>query len=621
MKIYPTFKLVVFVIASSAYAATHELTLSATEYPIDSVNLYPSNRADISRVFPLHLHQGENIVLITQLSSGIISSDLQIKASAPFKTTLKGVASAKKPRHPSYGDGYGQDEDEELKELRRRRGDAELKERRLDLRYDTLYEYTRAMKPANTNLSDFSASLEYFEEEATRLRSLIHSTRADVKRLREEETALEAKKGGNKDLRSSVTVKIWAEKAGDAVVSLKYGVKGAKWKPVYDARVVEEGTWSAKLEYGAVVEQSTGEDWIDVDLILATSQPSFSPIPPTLDPWFLSPPSYIPPQRRGAQQFNVKYSKMVTHDEFLGDDEDELMGAGMPENVMMDLPSPLEEAEKMQEAGVNQAQVGKQSQLSVSLEVPGKTTILSRSSTSAHSSGRNGKKEDQTVSIAEWKMEADMEWLVVPSKDTEVYLTAKVKNDLYPLLPGPLAIYLHDAFVARSSFDSMISPGETFNLHLGVDRAIRVEYPPLRRHRASRGLLQGSLTKMDAWKMEQYIKIINSHPPSPKEKEDGITIKVAERIPMSTDSRIQVRLLHPPLPMPLPAMSTNEEEKGASQKIASIDGANGRNVTAKWKDEKKHEIEWTLTLDGGSEEEIRLEWEVVAQAGMGIQGF
>lgn len=53
-------------------------------------------------------------------------------------------------------------------------------------------------------------------------------------------------------------------------------MKNANWKPSYDFRVqtnAKDGTQKLKLVYFGRIQQKTGEDWKDAEIILSTGQP------------------------------------------------------------------------------------------------------------------------------------------------------------------------------------------------------------------------------------------------------------------------------------------------------------------------------------------------------------
>src|SRR5262249_14683947 len=75
------------------------------------------------------------------------------------------------------------------------------------------------------------------------------------------------------------------EPAGPIAVDLTYVTRRAQWMPHYDARhMPAEGDRPERIELTSVamVRQSTGEDWIGVELIATTARPPPSKPPPRL---------------------------------------------------------------------------------------------------------------------------------------------------------------------------------------------------------------------------------------------------------------------------------------------------------------------------------------------------
>ena len=83
-----------------------------------------------------------------------------------------------------------------------------------------------------------------------------------------------------------VVVNIDSENATKGKLLLSYWMNNAGWNPSYNARV-SDITEPLKLEYQALVYQTTGEDWEDVGLSIATGTPSKNRSKPQLQPWSL----------------------------------------------------------------------------------------------------------------------------------------------------------------------------------------------------------------------------------------------------------------------------------------------------------------------------------------------
>lgn len=82
-------------------------------------------------------------------------------------------------------------------------------------------------------------------------------------------------------------VRVQCPKQTAANLTLTYQVAGAGWYPSYDARVNSVSD-PLELEYKANVYQSTGEDWDNVQLTVATGSPNLNRKQPRLLPWYIS---------------------------------------------------------------------------------------------------------------------------------------------------------------------------------------------------------------------------------------------------------------------------------------------------------------------------------------------
>lgn len=89
--------------------------------------------------------------------------------------------------------------------------------------------------------------------------------------------------------RVTVSVELPAGASGPLSVELTYLTKKAQWMPIYDARHLAGPKDKERLSLTgiALVRQSTGEDWTDVELIATTARPPLSEPPPELKPLFV----------------------------------------------------------------------------------------------------------------------------------------------------------------------------------------------------------------------------------------------------------------------------------------------------------------------------------------------
>jgi uncharacterized protein (TIGR02231 family) len=156
----------------------------------------------------------------------------------------------------------------------------------------TLAEEMRNPKPATAAwggaLDGLRARRAALDGERRKLDAALRGLRRDDDRLGRELAHL-GSAGAARGTRA-VTVTIDCRGLGQVTAGLSYVVPGATWQPEYDldftpAGRAKVGAGTARLTVGAVVRQSTGEDWTDARLTLSTARPKLgaeAPLPAPL---------------------------------------------------------------------------------------------------------------------------------------------------------------------------------------------------------------------------------------------------------------------------------------------------------------------------------------------------
>lgn len=243
-------------------------------------------------------------------------------------------------------------------------------------------------------------------------------------------------------IRINVVVEAAAET--DLELEVTYSVIGASWSPLYDIRLVDD---KVSVGYLANVQQTTGEDWPEVQLALSTARPAVSTTIPELNPWYLD--VYRPPMPKmmrmaspvagGAADmaFAAAPAQMAA--------TNELRSEAVP-------PPPVEVATAtVEEAGA-----------SVTFRVTRAVGIPSDGS------------PHKTV-ITNLDLGAELDYVTVPKIAEEAYLRAKITNTSPTiLLAGPANIFHGDEFVGTTALEIVV-PNEEFEVQLGVDDRIKVE--------------------------------------------------------------------------------------------------------------------------------------------------
>jgi uncharacterized protein (TIGR02231 family) len=343
---------------------------------------------------------------------------------------------------------------------------------------------------------------------------------------------------------AEVTAALEASAATRAEVEFSYHVSGASWRPLYDLAL--DGKRLA-VSYLAEVAQQTGEDWPAVELVLSTARRGLHQTLPELNPWYIgrAQPVPRPPARRPMS---------------LGREAPQ-PGARVPMAAMAaDAGAALAD---LAEAAPLTAEPGEAG--------AGLTYRVQRPLAVPADGGPH-----KTV-LAQFALDAALDYLAVPVLAAEAYLRATVTNtSSLLLLPGPARIF-HDAkFAGETSLDTVAS-GEEFELQLGVDDQIRVERK-LRRRSTSKAVIGGTRT-IDIG----YEITVENH------RQDKAQVSVHDHIPVSADGDIKARLRET---SPDPA---GQDDLG--------------------------ELTWELSLDGGQTAKIRYRFTVEHPAQVTVTGL
>ncbi|QEG32856.1 mucoidy inhibitor MuiA family protein [Bythopirellula goksoeyrii] len=320
--------------------------------------------------------------------------------------------------------------------------------------------------------------------------------------------------GSARNVREAV-VFIDVPKRTASQLQLSYLVGNANWSPSYNIRATDERD-QITVEYNASIEQMSGEDWNDVEMILSTATPSLVAKAPQLEALAIKLGNPAPQQQqqpmsaaenyKQAQQNLAKLGKMrgqINADASgpFGDvvasspqlearragrgrggfgGEGGGMGGGMGGGVggwglamsdtasadavlnqtadqlqLMDFNNSLSELKREKDSTQTPAEG-----VSVSYQLANRTSLPSRS-------------DRQLIQIASVPLEGDFYRLATPVLTSYVYEEARVSNTSDRVfLAGPAATFLGGQFVGRGELPT-VSVGESFTVGLGIDPSLR----------------------------------------------------------------------------------------------------------------------------------------------------
>jgi uncharacterized protein (TIGR02231 family) len=325
------------------------------------------------------------------------------------------------------------------------------------------------------------------------------------------------------------------DSAGSASLALEYVVNGPNWEPTYDVRAFPERD-ELSITYGAIVSQNSGEDWMGVRLSLSTAPVHSGGDAPEVQPRYVS--LWVPPPPPIMRKSGASAAGIGRFDV-----EEAAMQAAMA-------PAPeCEPVAKKKAVAIEAAEV-RSGAVSAEFVVAGGVDIPSGGAPA-------------NVTIAEFPLPAEFSRVAVPSMEERVYLSAKAKNaSEYPMLAGRAFVFLEGAFVAESSLD-FTPVGAEFDVSLGVDASVSIEYRVVRDF----GSVGGFVAKREKVAFERLIVIENR-------SRKPVRLKVEDSVPIPGNQDIIVKLEEPAYRKDTPELSQDERgilawrlEVAAGQKL------------------------------------------------------
>jgi uncharacterized protein (TIGR02231 family) len=169
------------------------------------------------------------------------------------------------------------------------------------------------------------------------------------------------------------------------------------------------------------------------------------------------------------------------------------------------------------------------------------------------------------VDLKNYQIDASYRYAVVPKLDNDAFLIAEIADwSKYSLLQGESNLYFEDGFVGRSILDGS-SLQDTLEISMGRDRSIVIQREKNDEFSKKR-TIGSNITETREYK----ITVKNN-------KSQAVTINVEDQIPVSVNSDITVEAL---------ALSGG-----------TLDPQTGL-------------VTWTITLQPGAQQELKLQYEV-----------
>lgn len=501
------------VFASTALFAAEVVSPSR----IDQVTVFLSG-AEVTRMAKVTLDKGEHVIVFKDVPASAIPGSIRVDGAATGKLDISSVDTARK--YLAKAESLAADEErkkleQQIEELRNAMTLEEAKVQASDLQKDLMKALsqmpTRPVNGGTAGDEDWRRILTIIADGTTDASKLQVEAQGKVRELGQKIEDLDRKLSElapAKTDQTEVRVHVIAESPLDADFTIRYQVKSANWKPLYDARLqTGSKTAPAKLQLArrAAIMQRSGESWDDVVLQLSTARPSVGASAPDLatqtvdfEPEVRPPPPVPLAKTRRMSEPSVEMGEMAMAD------------AAPTEMPLAAAPAPEPQAMGTLEAALTT------SPFEATFAVPGRVSVA-------------GNGDAKRVVLVTEELEPKLSSRTVPKADTNAYLYVTLNLPKgTPLLPGRVYLFRDGTFAGTSSVP-LLQPGEEHDLGFGVDDQVKVRYTVLEEKRGSSGLI--SSLHVDSRNYRVSVKNLHERP---------IQVTVLDRVPVSQNDEIKV---------------------------------------------------------------------------------
>lgn len=504
--------------------------------PISAVTVY-TDRAQITRRGRVTFEtEGAQELAIGGLPAALDADSLRASGRGQVAVTIIGVES--RVRHLAQTAHEGtrtiQDQVRELQDrdnvlVRRDEVLAQRLESVQQLSDSAASRFARGLAEGKTSLENAQQLLDFVGAQTTQIkeeRFQIERERRDlIAQLNALKEQVAQMNPSNRKRDNFVSVSVEAQSAGEWELELSYTVRGASWQPLYDARLTTQGVTAnlqsstglpqnapdnnafdrvLTLNYGAMLNQKTGEDWNEVALTLSTARPGLGSLPPKLDPIYVDVYSAVPRAMAAPSMARARRLAGAVDDNSLSESivvEDALFAAE---------PAPPVEAQTIT------AEV-EENGATVTFRLPRPLSVPSDG-------------QPHRALVATQDLPCKLDFVSVPRRAGLGFLRATTRNDsALNLLPGKANIFRDGEFAGSTHIES-VAPAQEFKLFLGPDEQVRVE-----REMTTREVEKNLIGNVRRHHYAYVIKLENL-------KTFPVRLTVLDQIPVSRHETIKVKL-------------------------------------------------------------------------------
>ena len=471
---------------------------------IDAVTVYPDG-ATITRLIRLDLPAGDSTLLVHDFPLSLDPSSLRVEGEGGAHLVIGAVDA--RPPGPTLPVNLPEI-DRRIEALRDQRGAldgaiaAAAARRKFAERFAETSPAGLGEKGEARPLTEWRAAFAAVADEIATADGAIRDAKIKQRDLDREIAKLESERNTTPPKKLEVRIDLNAAAAAPALLRVTYVVRGARWMPVYDARLDtggKDGKPSLELIRRAEIVQTTGEDWNDVALAVSTVRTAQGGNAPELRPLIVrypAPPSLPRPLAAARADRPGNFAPAAPASGALDDGRDNVFRKAEEQQAAVD-------------AGGFQ----------VVFRIPGRIAVPA---------GQGSK----SFRIASATIAPDLMVHAVPALAETAFLQASFKHgENAPLLPGRVSIYRDGVFVGKSPL-ALAAKDETVRLGFGVDEKVKVARSVVRRSEGTAGLIGSSKTEEREFKTT----IRNGH-------DFPVKVAIEDQLPVSETEDIQVEML------------------------------------------------------------------------------
>lgn len=290
MKLKIIFTLLLSATYFFTYAFTDEKVIEAM---LKSVIVYRSG-AEMHHTASAQIIKGNSELVIDNISNNIDVNSLQVKV--PSSVTILAVEFSTNYLISADKTSRQQMLEDSIKSLQENINKLSLSINNTTELLDVL-KANREIKGEQAGLSvaELTKLMDYYQTKSLELQNSVAQLLDKRNKLSElvvkvqQQISEEQKK--NVSNSGKLTLRLYAAITTKADFEISYIARNAYWTPFYDIRA-DNIKSPLKLTYKAKIVQTTGIDWKQVKLTLATSMPAQNNIAPAIESWFLG---YVDP--------------------------------------------------------------------------------------------------------------------------------------------------------------------------------------------------------------------------------------------------------------------------------------------------------------------------------------